>query len=169
MVLIKKQTKSQKENKVKKINHNNTITELSNSTTWLDYMCEESTRLFPEKDAWRKRFCYTLHLWSLRSDSLEVQQFCDEYKISYQTLRGMVDRYPDIAMHYAEAKRRIAARRRIGALKNEFNVTAAFKDMHRYDDEWIPLMKQAEDIKKENVHAGDKIVIIEKFPEEDKE
>lgn len=162
-------TKSQKENKVKKINNSNTVTELSNSETVFQYLSDDSLRFFPDKDGWRKRFCFTLHLWSLKNDSFEVQQFCDEYRITYASLISMVSRYTDISAAYAEAKRRIAARKRIGALKNEFNVSAAYKDIHRYDPEWIPLMKELEDIKKDNVHAGDKIIIIEKFPEEDED
>jgi hypothetical protein len=165
----KPQSKSKIENKVKKTNDSSTIRELSNSETLFQYLSDDSFRLFPEKDGWRKRLCYTLHLWSLKPESLEVQQFCDEYTITYSSLISMVSRYPDIALHYAEAKRRIGARRRIGALKNEFNTTAAFKDMNRYDPEWISLLKEHEDIKKDSGQNTRQVVIMEKFSElEDK-
>ena len=168
MDLMATKTKSKIENKVKKTNNSNSIEPLSNSDAWLDYMADESFRLFPEKDNWRKRFCYTLLLWSLKPDSMEIIDFCDEIKISYDSFSKLTRRYDDIGQFFRDAKLRIAGRKRKGAAKNELNVSV-FRDMHRYDPEWIPLMKELEDIKKDNSGSGDKIIIIEKFPESDSE
>jgi hypothetical protein len=150
------------ENKVKVTNDTTPIRELSNSATWLDYMNPDADRFFPEKDSWRKKLCYTLHIWSLKNDALEIQQFCDEYKMSYQALISMVQRYEDIASAYADVKRRIAARKRIGAAHNKLNITV-FKDIHRYDPEWIPLMKELEDIKKDSGQNTRQVIVLEGF------
>ncbi len=160
--------KTKKEIKVKKINNSNSIEPLSNTCTLVDYMSPEAFRFFPDKDGWRQRLCYTLHSWSLKVDSLEIQQFCDEFQVPYTTLLTWVVKYEDISAAYSDMKRRIGARRRLGALKNEFNVTAAFKDMNRYDSEWIGLLKEHEDIKKDSGQNTTQVVVLDKFPEEDK-
>ena len=158
----KKKTKSKIENKVKTTNDTTPIRELSNSGTWLDYMEPDADRFFPEKDSWRKKLIFTMHFWSSKPDSLEVIDFCDEYKISYDTLIKLTIRYEDIGSAYKDLKRRIGGRKRKSAAKNELNI-CVFRDIHRYDPEWIPLMKELEDIKKDSGENRTQVVVLEGF------
>ncbi len=160
--MLKVKTKSKIENKVKNTKDSIAIDLLSNVGGPEIFMCPDSERLFPERDSWRKRLIYTMHFWSFKLDSLEWQQFYDEYKVTYDSMQKMRLRFEDVAAAFLECSRRIAARKRIGSAYNKLNITV-FKDMHRYDPEWLPLMKQSEDIKKDSGQNTRQVVVIEKF------
>lgn len=123
--------------------------EMSKSRTWIDFLDKETLSLYPGRDEWRNRLIYTMHLWSEKSSSLEVMQFCLEYKIPYRTLKEWVDKYPDIKYAYENVKLAIACHRRVGSMNKKLDGTYAYKDMHTYDPEWHQINKYYSDMKKD--------------------
>lgn len=151
--------------KEKETNHNTNLKTLSISDSALDMM-NAAHRLFPENNAWRERLCYTLMEAARDNEILEVINFCNKYGIPYQTLSNYVDKYDDIKQAYDYLKRNIATRRRTGALLGKYNVIAAYRDVHRYDPEWVGLMKQMSDIKENNPAAASIVVVKENLDPE---
>lgn len=122
---------------------------LSNSRTWTDFIDQDALSANPGKDEWRQRLIRTMHAWSERSTSLEILQFCMEYKIPYRTLKEWVDKYSDIDQAYKDIKLIVACHRRIGSMNKKLDGAYAYKDMHVYDPEWLAINKYHSDMKKE--------------------
>lgn len=117
-------------------NHTMDKLELSNSRSFIDYLDEDSLRIYPGKDEWRKRLCYTMLKWGDREDALDIIQFCRAYKIPKSTLQGWVNRYPDIEKAFNEMKLFLGCNRRIGAMTRKLDTSAAYRDMHELDESW---------------------------------
>lgn len=122
---------------------------LSNSRSWCDYVDKTTLSIYCSKDEWRQRLIRTMQVWSEKSTSLEVLQFCMEYKIPYGTLREWDRVYPDIHEAYADMKLNIACHRRLGSMNKKLDGAYAYKDMHMYDPEWLAINKYHSDMKKE--------------------
>ncbi len=122
---------------------------LSNSRSWVDYMDKDSLAMFPGKDEWRQRLIKTMYAWSEKPDSLEILQFCMEYKIPYGTLKEWDRIYPDIAEAYQAVKLNVACHRRVGTMNRKLDGTYAYKDMHWYQPEWHSINQYHSDLKKE--------------------
>ncbi len=122
---------------------------LSNSRSWTDFMDQSTLEVFCGRDEWRQRLIRTMYSWSERSTSLEVLQFCMEYKIPYGTLREWDRRHPDISTAYQAMKLNIACHRRLGSMNKKLDGAYAYKDMHMYDPEWLAINKYHSDMKKE--------------------
>lgn len=137
----------------------------SRDCEWLEYLGEESLRLYPGKNDWRKRLCVTMLRWACNDDSLEIQQFCMHYGIPYITLKNYVDTYSDVKGVYDEVKLRLASRRRIGALKRIYDKDVVFKDLHTYDPEWVEINAYHARLKKEveERSSGNLMVIMERL------
>lgn len=108
----------------------------SKDCQWLDYLGEESFRLYPGKEEWRKRLAVTMFMWAELEDSFEINQFCIKYGIPYDTLTEYVAKYPDFKQCYINVKRRLATRRRIGAITRVLDREVVFRDIHVYDPSW---------------------------------
>jgi len=132
---------------------------LSNSRSWTDFMDKDTLSVFCGRDEWRQRLIRTMYRWSEDPKSLEVMQFCIEYKIPYMTLREWEMKYPDIAEAYANIKRTIACHRRMGSMNKKLDGAYAYKDMHMYDPEWHAINKYHSDMKKEEDKQSHTFVI----------
>src|SRR5678815_1597221 len=74
---------------MKKAQDNNPSTEirpLSNSGSIMSYIKDQSFLYNPEKLDWRNRLIYTLFSWASLDTSLDIVQFCMEYKMHRRTL-----------------------------------------------------------------------------------
>lgn len=130
-------------------NHNTELQPLTNSRTWYDFLENDSFMDFPEKADWRKRFCLTMLLWSEKEDSVEITDFAIEVKRRRQTIYEWADKYPDIKRTFDYVKLIIASRRKKGMLTRKFDKDVVFKDLHKYDPEWLDINKYHSDMKKE--------------------
>lgn len=137
---------------------------LSNSRTWIDFIDKESLSTFPGRDDWRKRLINTLFIWSERPTSLEVMQFCIEYKIPYRTLKEWVDKYPEVKEAYDNVKLSIACHRRVGSMNKKLDGAYAYKDMHIYDPEWLAINKYHSDMKKDEEKQAHTFIISDVKP-----
>ena len=138
--------------------------ELSNSRTWIDFLDKETLSIYPGRDTWRKRLINTLLIWSERPTSLELMQFCMEYKIPRSTLWEWVDKYPDIKTAYENAKLAVACHRRLGSMNKKLDGAYAYKDMHLYDPEWHAINKYHSDMKKEEEKQSHTFIISDAKP-----
>lgn len=121
-----------------KVVSNNTqheIIPLSNTRTVLDMIKKESVLNFPGNQEHRERLKYTLLKWAEQDNSLDIVQFCMEFKISRQTLYDLVKNHEDFKYVFDEAKLWLGCRRRVGAINRKYT-DIVFRDMYRYDSEW---------------------------------
>lgn len=124
--------------------HTNTNSKtLPKDRTWYDYMSDESFRFFPGKDEWMDRLIYTMHEWADQKDSIEMIDFCREYKISPTTLHGWVEKYPKLKKAYKEVMLVLGSNRYKGiAFKDgALDKAVIFKDQHRYYPDWDEINK----------------------------
>lgn len=150
-----------KKKAVAKTKDNNTeVVELSNSRSWVDFVKNESYMLFPSNDDWRNKLKYSLIIWGLKEESLEIMQFCMEFKFAYRTIKEWVDKYPDLCEVYDEVKLMLACRRRLGALKKVFDKEVVYKDMHKYDPEYLEINKYHAALRKIEDELNDKLKVI---------
>lgn len=130
-------------------NHTTDLTSLSNTRTLRDFIENDSFMLFPEKDDWRKRFNLTLLEWASKDDSVEITDFAIEMKMRRSTIYEWAAKYPDIKETLDHARLVIGSRRRKGALTRKYDKDVVFKDMHKYDPEWLDINKYHSDMKKD--------------------
>jgi len=139
--------------------YSNDARELSNSRTWIDFLDKESLSLYPGKDDWRQRLIYTMLKWSEKATSLELMQFCLEYKIPRTTLNEWVNKYPEVKEAYSNIKLIIACHRRVGTMNKKLDGAYAYKDMHIYDPEWHAINKYHSDMKKDEEKQSHTFII----------
>jgi hypothetical protein len=138
--------------------------ELSNSRTWMDFLSKETLNIYPGKDEWRQRLIYTLLKWAEKQTSLEIMQFCIEYKIPRSTLWEWVDKYPEVKEAYNNAKLAVACHRRMGSMNKKLDGAYAYKDMHMYDPEWHSINKYHSDMRKEEEKQSHTFIINDSKP-----
>lgn len=135
------------------------IKPLTNTRTWTDFIQNDAYMQFPERQDWRNRFIYTLLEWAQKEDSIEITDFALDMKMRRKTINEWCLRYDDIKEAYEEAKLRIASRRKKGALTKRFDKDVVFKDLHRYDPEWLEINKYHSDMKKEEEKQAHTFII----------
>lgn len=154
-----------KKKEIVKTSQSNTDSlELSKSRSWMDFLDRETLSLFPGKDDWRKRLIYTMLTWSENHSSLEVLQFCLEYKIPFRTLKEWVAKYPDVKDAYDDVKLSLACHRRVGAMNKKLDGAYAYKDMHCYDPEWLAINKYHSEMKTEESKQAHTFIINDAKP-----
>jgi hypothetical protein len=148
----------------KSLQYSSDARELSNSRTWTDFLSQETLSLYPGKDEWRQRLIYTMLVWSEKKTSLEVLQFCMEYKIPYRTLKEWIDKYPEIKDAYDNVKLALACHRRIGSMNKKLDGAYAYKDMHMYDPEWHAINKYHSEMRKDEEKQAHTFIINDAKP-----
>jgi len=148
-----------KKESLKNTNSTSDPRELSNSRSWSDFVDKETIEIYCAKSEWRERLIYTMYKWSEKPTSLEVLQFCMEYKIPYMTLREWERKYPDIGQAYTNLKLNLACHRRLGSMNKKLDGAYAYKDMHIYDPEWLAINKYHSEMKKEEDKQSHTFVI----------
>ena len=148
----------------KPTNHTKDIQPLSNTRTWREFMENDAYMLFPGKDDWRKRFIYTLLEWSTKEDSVEITDFALEMKMRRQTIYEWASRYPDLKDALDFARLQIGSRRRKGALTRKFDKDVVFKDMHKYDPEWLEINRYHSEMKTEESKQAHTFIINDTKP-----
>jgi hypothetical protein len=138
--------------------------ELSNSRSWMDFLSKDTLSVYPGKDEWRERLIYTMLKWSEKTTSLEIMQFCIEYKIPRRTLREWIDKYPEVKEAYEDVTLAIACHRRIGSMNKKLDGAYAYKDMHVYDPEWHAVNKYHSDMRTEEAKQSHTFVINDAKP-----
>ncbi len=152
--------KKEKENP----HHNIEIQPLTNKRTWTDFIENDAYMEFPEKNDWRNRFIYTLLEWASKDDSLEITDFALEMKMRRMTINDWTHKYPDIKEAYDQAKLMIGSRRRKGSMLKKLDGSYAYKDMHKYDPEWLEINKYHSDMKKEEEKQAHTFIISDAKP-----
>lgn len=138
--------------------------EVSIPQTWGHLFEKEAFFYYPEKDAWRRRLCFTMMKWVTESAKedypLEIGQFCERYKIPYDTLLGWTKIYDDIKLHYDRMKWFIASHRKLGVMKRDLSGEYAYRDMHTYDPEWTAVDQYHNNLKKDIQNDNTTKVIV---------
>lgn len=137
---------------------------LANNRTWIEFIQDSAFMMFPEKDAWRQRFIYTMMEWASKDDSIEITDFALEMKMHRSMFYRWVDKYPDIKRAYEHVKLMLASRRKKGALTRKFDKDVVFKDLHKYDPEWHEINKYHSDMKKEEEKQAHTFIISDAKP-----
>ena len=110
-------------------------------------MKNEASMNFPGQEDYRNQVIYTLLKWADEQEALDITTFCKLYKIPRRTFYQMYQDHPDFRELVDEAKLWIGARRREGALKRYYDKDVAFKDMYKYDPEWLEVDKYNQTLK----------------------
>lgn len=137
---------------------------LANNRTWIEMIQDNAFMMFPEKDGWRQRFIYTMLEWASKEDSLEITDFALEMKMHRSMLYRWVANYPDIGQAFEMTKLMIASRRKKGALTRKFDKDVVFKDLHKYDPEWLEINKYHSDMKKDEDKQSHTFIINDVKP-----
>jgi len=140
------------------------IQPLTNTRTWRDFINNDSFMFFPEKQDWRKRFICTILEWASKEDSLEITDFAIEMKMRRSTIYDWANKYPEIKEALDQARLMIASRRKKGALVRKFDKDVVFKDLHKYDPEWLEINKYHSDMKTEEAKQSHTFIINDAKP-----
>lgn len=162
--MAKKDTSKVKEETPKALKYIGDGNELSNSRTWIDFLDKETLNLYPGRDDWRQRLIYTMMRWAEKSTSLEILQFCMEYKIPRMTLYEWTEKYPDVKDAYINMKLALACHRRVGTMNKKLDGAYAYRDMHMYDKEWDSVNKYHSDMRKEEEKQAHTFIINDSKP-----
>ena len=145
-------------------NNNTEIKSLTNVRTWKEFMENDAYMQFPEKHDWRQRFIYTMLEWAMKDDSLEITDFALDMKMRRSTVYDWANKYPDIMDALNQARLMIASRRKKGALTKKFDKDVVFKDLHKYDPEWLEINKYHSDMKTEEAKQSHTFIISDAKP-----
>lgn len=137
---------------------------LTTSGTWCEYLNGDAFMLFPSKDDWRKRFMYTLLNWASKEDSLEITDFAMEMKMHRRTLYKWAEQYADLQDALEIARLMIGSRRRKGAMIKKLDGAYAYKDMHKYDPEWLEINKYHSEMRKDEDKQAHTFIINDAKP-----
>lgn len=114
----------------------------------------------PGKEEWRKRLIYSLREWMAKEDIQELNQFCEEYKLSYQTLYEWRNRYEDVNKAVSEAMFILGSRRRIGALKKDYDKDMVRWDIHIYDPSYKEIHAYHADLRNRENETKQNITVV---------
>src|SRR5690606_27132840 len=132
----KPSTGGQNRSKYPGIHARDAIAEIKPRDSCLDLLNSQALYWFPEDEASRKALCHTLLAWSRKEDVWTLQEFSDEYGLDRDYLYDYAKRYKDdIGIAFKRAKRNLAAKRVKGVMNKDISENAAYKDIHRYDEE----------------------------------
>ena len=106
----------------------------------------------------------TLLQWAEREDSLDITDFPLEMKMHRSLFYDWVRRFPDIKDAFETAKLMLASRRKKGALTRKFDKDVVFKDLHKYDSEWLEINKYHSDMKKDEEKQAHTFIISDSKP-----
>jgi len=145
-------------------NRSRDIEPLTNKRSWSDFINNDAYMEFPEKLDWRNRFIYTLLEWASQEDSLEITDFALEMKMRRMTIYDWSNKYPEIKDALDQARLMIASRRKKGALTKKFDKDVVFKDLHKYDPEWLEINKYHSEMKTEESKQSHTFIISDAKP-----
>ena len=134
--------------KAQTINNSFDIQVLTNVRSISDFVKNDAYMYFPDKLDWRNRFCATVIECAEREDSLELVDFILEIRMGKTTFNEWQNRYPDIKEAVDFARLKIGSRKRKGALYRKYDKDVVFKDMHKYDPDWLEINKYHSDMRK---------------------
>jgi len=138
---------------------------LSKTRTWSDFMDPNTLLNNPSQEAWRLRLATTMLLWAENPDSLEIQQFCMEYKIPRTSLYEWSKKYEDVGKAYRQMSLMIATRRRLGSMRKQLDGHYAYRDMHKLDPEWLDINEYHAGLKKDEDKVSHTFIINASKPE----
>lgn len=124
------------------------VSVLTNRRSIADFVKNDAYMYFPDKLDWRNRFCATVMEWAEREDSLELVDFVLEIRMLRKTFNEWQEKYPDIKEAVDFARLMIGSRKRKGALYRKYDKDVAFRDMHKYDPDWLEINKYHSDMRK---------------------
>lgn len=115
---------------------------LNKRHTWLEWVKNQAYCEFPGKKEWRERFCYTFLTWAMDEESLDILQFCTEYKFPRASVYEWSKKYDEVGQTMKLVRHILAGRKKVGAITRKYDKDAVYKDMHLYDEEYGPLVNE---------------------------
>lgn len=149
MQMVKSEIATKNSTPKRKVSKSRTIEGIGEGRTWVDFVNKDQLLLFPGRDQFRQRFIQHLLTWSERDDALDILGFCLMYKIPRSTLYDWRDMYPDVKDALDNVSLFIGYRKRLGALKKDFDKEVAFRDMHALDPEWDKINRYHAELKQQ--------------------
>lgn len=150
--------------KAKKSNISIELHPLSSNRTWLEHVQDNAFMMFPEQNDWRKRFILTLLEWASKDDSLDITDFPLEMKMHRSMFYRWIATYQDIKEASEIAKLMLASRRKKGALTRKFDKDVVFKDLHKYDPEWLEINRYHSEMKRDEEKQAHTFIINDVKP-----
>lgn len=146
----------------KKPNHSTPPKPLTKPASWLEAKDWQAFIYDPKKEKWRQQLIASMFEFFQDESKVELEQFCFEYKLSRKVLYKWRQRYPDLEEAVDEIKLLLASRRRVGALKRQYDKEVVMKDLHTYDPEWLLVNKYWSELKKsESADVKPSNIVIE--------
>ena len=126
-------------------------------------------RKVPVTDSWINNLAAQLVQWADDPKSLKFNQFLKMKKIDHTDFNRWMKRIPNLKKAYEYAIKALGDNREIGAIHKDYDKGMILPIMHRYDSDWKKAEEwRAEISKKDNEDDSEKVVIIERYKEEDK-
>jgi hypothetical protein len=97
-------------------------------------------------------------------DNLKLEQFFHSRHINYRNLHRWLPRSEALQEAHEYVLHRLGTKREIGALKREYDSAIVRTTMPHYDKTWKELEEWRSKLK-EPTESGDKVVVIERFPD----
>lgn len=135
---------------------------------WEEYYDIYSFQMKPVNMSVKERFAEDLRDWSLKDDSLRIEDFVDERGFNLMTYYRWQETCEALKMAHEFAIRRLASRREKGAITKKYDSTSIFKSQHWYDAVYREAAKAAAALREENNSQEQKIVIMHEYTKTDK-
>jgi hypothetical protein len=87
-------------------------------------------------EEWRAKLCIQIREFGVRKTTVNIKDFCPEYKITYRMIEKLIELYEEIREAWNDAKEFIAANRWNGAFSRKYDKDVMFRDQHRYESDW---------------------------------
>lgn len=128
---------------------------------------QEAMSWFPDRDAWRLRFNYTLwHFFKSNPKALTIQDFCDATNYNYYTVHRYFREHKDIKECWERVKLMLGNRRYkgfVGATDDFKNGNNLWKDIHLFGEDYHKINQYHQNLKiEENAKNVDQIVKVTK-------
>jgi hypothetical protein len=107
--------------------------------TWWESMQAQNLTYRPHIKEWRDELINTMYCFFDDPDTLELEEFCQAYKLSPFTLRNWRKKYDDIKEAVDCIKVIIGVKRRKGVHQFKLKESSCYKDMHKLDPEWAEI------------------------------
>lgn len=121
---------------------------LSKTRTTADFIGDDSVLNNPACDKWRTRLINTILHFADQPTSIEMEQFCSEYKIHRARLFYWSKSYPDVKKAVNMARLMLASRRRVGCMTKKLDTYTSYRDIHLLDPKEIKVNAYHDDRKK---------------------
>ncbi len=149
------------------INHPSTQDSISEKNLWHDYFNIYTLKTQPVNIKYIESMAKELTDWAMDDNSLTLEQFWLLKGLDGSTIKKWKEVSPAFKAAQSFAKRTIAVRREIGAIKNKLNTSMILSSMPMYSNKWKKMTQWRASLKNKQEQDKTIKVLVEQIPSSD--